>query len=553
MPANVPLDRLVAYMQEKGIQEIRVDKLVQTFGKNHGMKKKLIDREGGERGLRWDDSDSKNMLVVRDEHSPPPPPQSQVQDMTLLDDVTFSVVSERYRIELSIDDFYKYFYVDPVSNGNHSDARQNYVLFGESLKSEISCSYGYFGTVIRNSTNKTQQQDTSNGADEYNAEPLYLNVSEPFCALCVGVQGSGKSHTANVLLENCFINMPYPPNCPVTSLNKPQCGLVLHYDQNSSSVCESTGIGHINDSMKLSNVTGVERMVILVSPSYYHQRKHFYKGTKFEVHPLLFKWSSLSAEQLKKLMRLNKESSQLYVSVMLDLLRSYQRDCKMPNFKTFINDVMEKIKSPSQSAPMEQRLQLLHNFVEESDKNSKLISDSIDPISLLKSGVLVVADLTDPFLSSDEVNGIFQVLLQQFRDHNLEDVGKVVVFDEAHRYLSSADSLSETIVETVRLMRHDGIRVIVSSQSPLALPSELLELVSFTVLHHFQSKDWFQYLSTKIPVPDNGFEIVKKLKTGQSLTVSTKMAYNADVDSDHAILKVRPRITADYGASRTVE
>ena len=54
----------------------------------------------------------------------------------------------------------------------------------------------------------------------------------------------------------------------------------------------------------------LKEVVVLVSPSFYHQRKQFY-GSKdgkvlYRVIPLLFRWSALDAVQLKKLMRINE-------------------------------------------------------------------------------------------------------------------------------------------------------------------------------------------------------------------------------------------------------
>jgi hypothetical protein len=51
-------------------------------------------------------------------------------------------------------------------------------------------------------------------------------------------------------------------------------------------------------------------------------------------------------------------------------------------------------------------------------------------------GTLVVAGLTDPMMSADEACGVFQVLLEQFRGAVMPGVGKVIAFDEAHKYLS---------------------------------------------------------------------------------------------------------------------
>ena len=45
---------------------------------------------------------------------------------------------------------------------------------------------------------------------------------------------------------------------------------------------------------------------------------------------------------------------------------------------------------------------------------------------------------------------------------------KAVIVDEAHRFLngSASDGLSHAIVNAVRHMRHEGMRIIVSTQSP---------------------------------------------------------------------------------------
>ena len=99
-------------------------------------------------------------------------------------------------------------------------------------------------------------------------------------------------------------------------------------------------------------------------------------------------------------------------------------------------------------------------------------------VSCSKNGYqLIIADLTDPLLSKEEANGLFQVLTEQFRSLPTKG-GKVLCLDEAHKYMTGekADGLSEAIVNSARLMRHDGVRLVVSTQSPKALAPELLEL-----------------------------------------------------------------------------
>ena len=165
---------------------------------------------------------------------------------------------------------------------------------------------------------------------------VYLNTHEPFCFVTVGVQGAGKSHTSSCVLESCLV--PFAPG-NIVKLNAPMITMVLHYDQNTSSICEAAGLLSPNPAVK-ARMTHVghdvgavpkEKAVILVSPAFYQQRKKFY-GDICTVKPLLFRWRSLTADHIKRIMRIESGDNQLYVASFLDLLRSYQRQgkCALP-------------------------------------------------------------------------------------------------------------------------------------------------------------------------------------------------------------------------------
>ena len=118
--------------------------------------------------------------------------------------------------------------------------------------------------------------------------------------------------------------------------------LVLHYDHNPKSVCEAAGLLSPNPSFQAAmshleeNVAAAvpkSKAVILVSPTYYAQRKKYY-GDYCTVKPLLFRWSSLGADHIKRIMRIESGDNQLYVAVFLDLLREYQRKGKQILFRT---------------------------------------------------------------------------------------------------------------------------------------------------------------------------------------------------------------------------
>jgi hypothetical protein len=164
-------------------------------------------------------------------------------------------------------------------------------------------------------------------------EGVYLNTHEPFCFVTVGVQGAGKSHTTSCVLESCLVPLD---TCNIVKLSSPMTSLVLHYDHSSKSVCEAAGLLSPNPSFQaamsrfddnIELAVPRSKAVILVSPTFYTQRKKFY-GDYCTVKPLLFRWSTLGADHIKRIMRIESGDNQLYVAVFLDLLREYQRKGK---------------------------------------------------------------------------------------------------------------------------------------------------------------------------------------------------------------------------------
>jgi len=297
--------------------------------------------------------------------------------------------------------------------------------------------------------------------------------------------------------------------------------LVLHYDTNNSSTCEAAGLIFPNQDLKHLNVTlAKDQLVILVSPTNYLQRKTFY-GDKFTVKPLLFSWESLTAEDIRSLMSLKSSDNQLYIASFLTLLRDkYQRHAKVPDYTQFFNEVKSICKIKGQNAALEQRLNLLSSLIKESECNHDIANEGFDIASSYNNHSLVIADMTNPLLTKEEVNGIFQILIKQFKNMQAnESVGKLLVLDEAHRYMQGvqSDGLSESIVNVARTMRHDNIRLVVSTQSPNTLAPELLELLTIGILHRFHSPDWFTYLSKKLPLPQNLFDKITQLKPGNAI------------------------------------
>lgn len=105
----------------------------------------------------------------------------------------------------------------------------------------------------------------------------------------------------------------------------------------------------------------------------------------------------------------------------------------MPEFSDFLNQVRNVCNANGQQGPLDQRIALLESVVAESEKNATLVEESLDLISCSKEGYyFIIADLTDPLLSKEEANGLFQVLTEQFRTLPTKG-GKVLCLDEVSK------------------------------------------------------------------------------------------------------------------------
>lgn len=450
-----------------------------------------------------------------------------------------------------------YFQGDYIKN-----SREEKQSLFEYKRDELKANSALFGTLLN--------RRSPNGI------PVALNLEEPFCLVATGVQGSGKSHTIGTIVESCLMQMP-----PHINLRTPMSALVLHYDQAAVNPCECASLMRLKDDVRRSLLSkdGVEpsslpkikKCVVLTSPSYFLQRKAMYETLPdTEVRPLLFSFRSLDVAQLRVLMRFTSTDNQLYANMMMERLRAFQRRGGLPKYEDFRADITKYLDSEgavTQLQPFLQRLSLLDELIAESAVNSekvhqlgnKSLNEAYGALKLnelMEPGTMVIADISDSMLDTDAARGIFQILLENFRDFDVSH-GKLCVLDEAHKYLdvNKKSGLTESIVYTVRMMRHYGIRVAISTQSPLTLPPEVLELTKIAVCHKFFSRDWATHLAKKLPLSKSVSDVMT-LKPGEALVYAANHGLRVhqdpgdDPDSDVLKIRIRPRLTMDGGNSR---
>ncbi|EGO27487.1 hypothetical protein SERLADRAFT_406567 [Serpula lacrymans var. lacrymans S7.9] len=333
---------------------------------------------------------------------------------------------------------------------------------------------------------------------------LYINTNAPFSAVVCGVQGSGKSHTVSILLENMFISNFRQ----IGSLQRPLAGLVLHFGEGGpgSRPSEAAWVG-------VSSVEGVHPppVHVYVSRSSLNTMKTVYAplGNRVRVEPLLFTEEELDAQAFLSMMAVgSSESAPLYIQVVLSILRDLGENFSYNEFMVRLDDKKQSF-NPAQLAGLEQRMALLNSFVDRTQPSERRFV----------AGQLTIIDLSDPFIDPASACGLFEIITRLFVRAEV-GTGKVLVVDEAHKYLSSskgASGLTNSLLTLTREQRHLAMRVIISTQEPTVVPPVLLDLCTVAILHRFSSPSWWDHLAKHVSADisaEDAFDKVVKLQVG---------------------------------------
>ncbi|KAJ7753541.1 hypothetical protein B0H16DRAFT_1886945 [Mycena metata] len=379
-------------------------------------------------------------------------------------------------------------------------------------------------------------------------ERLYFNTNAPSSVVICGVQGSGKSHTVSCLLECALVADPR-----VGQLPEPLSALVFHFDaQDTNRPCEAAFLSVPTDTPRRA---AVPQVTVLCSPSNLNRRRRAYASlSNVRVEPLSLSEKDLTADRMLALMGCdNLETMPLYMHTALLIIRNMGVDLfSYLEFKRLIG--LERL-NPMQKAMIKLRLDLLDAFVRPS---------AADIESYFTTGGLVLVDLTDPFLDGLTAGVLFDIVLGAFTQWKTA-CGKVVVLDEAHKYLTNSDSarLTQSVSNIIRLQRHLATRVIIATQEPTVIPPTILDLASIIICHRFSSPAWCAHLARHVSAGssesaafESWFKQVMLLPTGDALVFSPAALIAANehgvslLGREHLRLRVRPRLTMDGGASR---
>ncbi len=353
-----------------------------------------------------------------------------------------------------------------------------------------------------------------------------------------GVQGAGKSYTIGSIAEMVVKQFSH-----VNKLPYPMAGVIFHYSDSPDYAPEFTSMVYPNDAAgqlaKLkaeygADANSVKDVLLLAPEAQVETRKAEYPD--IQVAQIGFDSSELSVKDWMFLLGATGNDA-AYVKELKKIMKACRNDMSFANIRAGVDE--STFLSNSQKNLAYQKL----SFAEE------YITDGCKLQQYLHPGRLIIVDLRDEFIDKDEALGLFVVMMNIFSgksEHNGVGFNKFIVFDEAHKYMDNRE-LVGSITTAIREMRHKGVSIMIASQDPMSLPTEIIELSSIVIMHRFSSPGWVKHVQKAITALQN-------LTPGEMANLGSGEAYLWAVKStDKSItlrptkISIRPRVTKHGG------
>lgn len=365
-----------------------------------------------------------------------------------------------------------------------------------------------------------------------------IDLSETNTISLFGVQGGGKSYTIGTISE-----MTLKQFNNINLLPAPMASVIFHYSESMDYEPEFTSMIYPNDEAgqlaKLKEQYGAEPGniddVILLTPSdKVEERQEEYPSIK--VMPISFHSKDLNVQDWMFLLKAVGNDS-TYISQLKSIMRANRKNLNLEDLRASVES--SGMLSNSQKSLAMQRL----SFAEEYIDDGQRLGD------LLKPGRLIIVDLRDEFIEKDDALGLFVIMLNIFSSIKLFDgknFNKFIVFDEAHKYMNNKD-LTGTIVTAIREMRHRGVSIMIASQDPMSLPTDIIELSTIMLMHRFNSPQWVKHIQHSITqLQSLTASDMASLTTGEAYLWATKST-DKGVMNRPVKISTRPRVTKHGG------
>ena len=395
-----------------------------------------------------------------------------------------------------------------------------------------------FDTIIGGTSTDVSQMGLL-GIQKLSNKKIALDLEKTTAISLFGVQGAGKSYTIGTVTEMVLKQFKH-----VNQLPSPLAGVIFHYSESMDYAPEFTSMIQPNDKEKEADALlefydahpdSIQDIVLLAPKDKVEERRSQYPN--IEVQTIAFSSKELDVSSwLFLLGAVGNEA--LYIKQVKAIMKSIRNNLTLEN----INDEVQKSSIPDEKKKLiMDRLNLAKEY----------INDDLSLRSILRPGRLVIVDLRDEFIEKDDALKLFVVMLNIFsgvktvQGHHFN---KFIVFDEAHKYMDNKE-LSSTIATAIKEMRHKGVSIMIASQDPTGLPSEIIELSSILIMHRFNSPAWLKHIQKAITqtgalTPAD----LAGLKTGEAFIWANESS-DPQFCSRPLKVKTRPRVTKHGGAT----
>jgi hypothetical protein len=425
---------------------------------------------------------------------------------------------------------------EPVSGMRETSISQPTVDAGYS-ESDHNLVKPQFGVMLG------AQEDTPQYGiiGEVAGRKVALDLNQTHTISLFGVQGGGKSYTLGSIVE-----MTCMPIDRINILPSPLATVIFHYSPTQDYRPEFTSMVEPNTEAEQiaalrerygAEPQAIQDVVLLVPAGKIAERKAEYPD--IAVYPISFTAAELKAAHWKFLMGAVGSQS-MYLRQVNLIMRKLRESLTL---ESILGAVEESPLSDHLKDLARTRLEFTAEYI---DDERPRLTDIIMP------GRLVIVDLRDEFIDKDEALGLFVVLLQIFSEATVEGraFNKLVVFDEAHKYIESPD-LVTGLVEVVREMRHRGTSILIASQDPPSVPVALIELSTQMVLHKFNSPAWLKHLQkANASLGELSADKMSRLSAGEAYVWSSK-ATDDSFTRGAVKIRCRPRVTQHGGGTKT--
>lgn len=371
-----------------------------------------------------------------------------------------------------------------------------------------------------------------------NGRVIGLDLNECNTISLFGVQGAGKSYTIGSITE-----MVLRQFSKVNKLPAPMASVIFHYSNSMDYAPEFTSMVYPNDEVgqlvKLkaeyeAEPGSIKDVVLLAPESQVETRKAEYPD--IEVHSIGFDSSELAVRDWMFLLGAMGNDS-TYIKELKQIMKACRHNMSLQNIRHGVAE--SDHMSSSQRSLAEQKLDFAEEYITDGNKLQQY----------LKPGRLIIVDLRDEFIEKDEALGLFVVMLNIFSSVMQVDgraFNKFIVFDEAHKYMNNKE-LVGSITTAIREMRHKGVSIMLASQDPMSLPTEIIELSSIVVMHRFSSPAWVKHVQKAItPLQTLTATEMAALGSGEAFLWANR-ASDKMITQRPIKISIRPRVTKHGG------